>query len=137
MSNHHSFGGSMLKILKKWLSEQVFTSNKELHTVNPELISSIKQCVNSIDAICDLMPADDTSDDWRVYFTNIRQSLESMPNEHGLTKALQVWNSMQGGMGSWNDYYIPHSDQETMRSLNETLQKHCSTLYYQLRLYEQ
>ena len=127
----------MLTILKKWLSGHAHTSSTELHTVNPDLTSKIKQCVDSIDAICDLMPTDNTSDNWRVYFTNIRQSLESMPNEHGLTKALQVWNSMQGGMGSWNDYYIPHSDQETMRLLNETLQQHCSSLYQQLHLYKQ
>ena len=127
----------MLTILKKWLSGHTHTSSTELHIVNPELTSNIKQCVDSIDAICDLMPTDNTSDNWRVYFTNIRHSLKSMPNEHGLTKALQLWNSMQGGMGSWNDYYIPHSDQETMRLLNETLQQHCSSLYQQLHLYKQ
>ena len=124
----------MLTTLKKWLLRQ---DSHESHTINPELASNIKQCVDCIDAICDLMPSDQTSDGWRVHFAKIKQHVQSMPNQQGLNKAFQTWQSIQGGMGSWNDYYIPHPDQETMRELNDTLQQHCATLHQHLSIGKQ
>ena len=124
----------MLTTFKKWLLRQ---EPPDLYTMNPDLASNIKRCVDNIDAICDLMPADDTSDNWRIHFEKIRHSLESMPNQHGLARAFQLWDSMQGGMGSWNDYYIPHPDQKMMSTLNETLQQNCASLQHQLHVSKQ
>ena len=31
-------------------------------------------------------------------------------------------------MGSWNDYYVPHEDQDRMRELNTELEQICSRI---------
>ncbi len=63
-------------------------------------------------------------------------ALVGMPDRHGIEKAKRIWDNMQGGMGSWNDYYIPNADQNVMIRLNEELQKYCALLSHNLKFIE-
>ena len=54
--------------------------------------------------------------------------LEQHPNQDGIDRANKVWRGIHGGMGSWNDYYIPHDQIETRRELNTQLEDVCACL---------
>ena len=66
----------------------------------------------------------------------MQEVLIGSPNIHGINKAKGIWDSMQGGMGSWNDYYILHAEQNVMIRLNEELQTHCALLSHNLKFIE-
>ena len=91
----------------------------------------------AIDNIDQLMPDDSTSNHWRGHFSKIQEVLTGSPNRHGINKAKGIWDSIQGGMGSWDDYYIPHAEQNVMTRLNEELQKHCVLLSRNLECVQQ
>ena len=91
----------------------------------------------TIDKIGQLMPDDSTSNHWRGHFWKMKEELIGSPNRHGINKAKRIWDSMHGGMGSWNDYYIPHAEQNVMTRLNEELQKHCALLSRNLECVQQ
>jgi hypothetical protein len=94
--------------------------------------NDIKQALESIDAITSTMSE---TDNWRVGFNLMRSYIVDHPNSYGMSMARDSWESMQGGYGSWSDYYIPHDDFETMKRLNDELQSHCSALVSALSAY--
>ncbi len=91
----------------------------------------------AIDNIVQLMPDDSTSNHWRAHFWKIQEVLIGSPNRHGINKAKGIWDSMQGGMGSWNDYYIPDAEQNVMTRLNQKLQQNCVLLSRNLECVQQ
>jgi hypothetical protein len=114
----------------KNLLPQIFGKDlKQHHThIDASVSKNINFILNAIESICQLMPKDSTSDNWRNYFFLMKDTVIDMPNRHGIKKVKLIWKNMQGGMGSWNDYYIPHVDKNIMIEQNEILQKHCATL---------
>ena len=93
--------------------------------VGPASEDDIKQALASIDAITATMSE---TDNWRVIFHRMRSYIVDHPNSYGMSMARDSWESMQGGYGSWSDYYIPHDDFEIQKRLNEDLQSYCSAL---------
>jgi len=93
--------------------------------------------LTTVEDICQRMPDDSTSNHWRSHFWKMQEVLIGSPNRHGINKAKGIWDSMQGGMGSWNDYYIPDAEQNVMTRLNEELQKHCALLSRNLECVQQ
>ena len=93
--------------------------------IAPASKDDIKQALESIDAIIATMSE---TDNWRVVFHRMRSYIVDHPNSYGMSMARDSWESMQGGYGSWSDYYIPHGDFETRKRLNEELQSHCTAL---------
>ena len=100
--------------------------------VGPASEDDIKQALASIDAITATMSE---TDNWRVIFHRMRSYIVDHPNSYGMRMARDSWQSMQGGYGSWSDYYIPHDDFETRKRLNEELQSHCTALVSALSAY--
>ena len=100
--------------------------------VGPASEDDIKQALASIDAITATMSE---TDNWRVIFHRMRSYIVDHPNSYGMSMARDSWQSMQGGCGSWSDYYIPHDDFETRKRLNEELQSHCTALVSALSAY--
>ena len=100
--------------------------------VGPASEDDIKQALASIDAITATMSE---TDNWRVIFHRMRSYIVDHPNSYGMSMARDSWQSMQGGYGSWSDYYIPHDDFETRKRLNEELQAHCTALVSALSAY--
>ena len=92
------------------------------------LAEQIRTIHHQLETICALMPMDDTSDNWRNTFRRMQTVLVEHPNQDGIDQANTIWRSIHGGMGSWNDYYIPHDDRETMRELNAKLEDTCTQL---------
>ena len=93
--------------------------------VGPASEDDIKQALESIDAIIATMSE---TDNWRVVFLRMRSYIVDHPNSYGMSMARDSWESVQGGYGSWSDYYIPHDDFETQKRLNEELQSYCTAL---------
>ena len=93
--------------------------------LGPASEDDIKQALESIDAIIATMSE---TDNWRVVFHRMRSYIFDHPNSYGMSMARDSWESMQGGYGSWSDYYIPHGDFETRKRLNEELQSHSAAL---------
>ena len=93
--------------------------------LGPASEDDIKQALESIDAIIATMSE---TDNWRVVFHRMRSYIADHPNSYGMSMARDSWESMQGGYGSWSDYYIPHGDFETRKRLNEELQSHSKAL---------
>mgnify|MGYP004326910121 CR=1 FL=1 len=93
--------------------------------MGPAHEEDIRQALESIDAITATMSE---TDNWRVVFKRMRSYIVDHPNAYGMSMARDSWESMQGGYGSWSDYYIPHDDFETQKRLNEELQSHCTAL---------
>ncbi len=93
--------------------------------LGPASEDDIKQALESIDAIIATMSE---TDNWRVVFHRMRSHIVDHPNSYGMSMARDSWESMQGGYGSWSDYYIPHGDFETRKRLNEELQSHSKAL---------
>ena len=93
--------------------------------IAPASKDDIKQALESIDAIIATMSE---TDNWRVVFHRMRSYIVDHPNSYGMSMARDSWESVQGGYGSWSDYYIPHDDFETRKRLNEDLQSYCSAL---------
>ena len=93
--------------------------------LGPASEDDIKQALESIDAIIATMSE---TDNWRVVFHRMRSYIVDHPNSYGMSMARDSWESMQGGYGSWSDYYIPHGDFETRKRLNEELQSHSAAL---------
>ncbi|MCH2613870.1 MAG: hypothetical protein MKZ70_04140 [Opitutales bacterium] len=91
--------------------------------VGPASEDDIKQGLASIDAITATMAE---TDNWKVIFHRMRSYIVDHPNSYGMSMARDSWQSMQGGYGSWSDYYIPHDDFETRKRLNEELQSYCT-----------
>ena len=100
--------------------------------VGPASEDDIKQALASIDAITATMSE---TDNWRVIFHRMRSYIVDHPNSYGMSMARDSWQSMQGGYGSWSDYYIPHDDFETRKRLNAELQSHCTALVSALSAY--
>ena len=92
------------------------------------LSSQITEVQSLLTSIDELMPNDQTSDNWRKFLHTMHKTLEQKPNKQGLDEANQIWQSIHGGMGSWNDYYIPHDDHKTMVRLNDELEMLCYRL---------
>ena len=103
----------------------VVQNSKKKEDISSTHIDLALQTLQQIDL---LMPDDDTSNNWRRSFSKIKETLTSMPNKKGIEAAKTIWNNMHGGMGSWNDYYIPHQDHSVTVRLNEELQKNCALL---------
>tara|TARA_Y100001968_G_scaffold45654_1_gene35757 strand:- start:161 stop:529 length:369 start_codon:yes stop_codon:yes gene_type:complete len=100
--------------------------------VGPASEDDIKQALARIDAITATMSE---TDNWKVIFHRMRSYIVDHPNSYGMSMARDSWQSMQGGYGSWSDYYIPHDDFETRKRLNEELQSHCTALVSALSAY--
>ena len=92
------------------------------------LTEQIRDIQHHLDSICTLMPNDNTSNNWRNTFRKMKTILVEHPNQYGIDQANTVWRGIHGGMGSWNDYYIPHEHRETMRNLNTQLEDTCIQL---------
>ena len=92
------------------------------------LAEPIKTIQQHLEAICAMMPNDDTSNNWRETFRTMQTILVHHPNQDGINEAGIIWKSIHGGMGSWNDYYIPHEQVETMREINAQLEDACNQL---------
>ena len=92
------------------------------------LTERIRSIHHQLETICTLMPQDDTSDNWRTTFRTMQTLLVQHPNQGGIEQANKIWTGIHGGMGSWNDYYIPHDQIETMRELNTQLEDVCDRL---------
>ncbi len=121
------------------LMSRIFRNIKPRHQshIDESLAKNREFILQDIKNICLLMPDDSTSNNWRIHFSKMQASLVSMPNKHGIEKAQRIWENMQGGMGSWSDYYIPHPEQKTMIHLNEELQQHCALLSHNFKCIEQ
>ena len=92
------------------------------------LAESIRMIHQQLESICTMMPNDDTSNNWRQTFRAMQTMLVQHPNQDGINESKIIWESIHGGMGSWNDYYIPHDQVETMRELNAQLEDACTQL---------
>ena len=116
----------MFSTLFGWL----FPSNRSGLSTEREdsLTEQVKAIQHHLDGICTLMPNDNTSDNWRGTFRKMKIILVQHPNQDGIDQANTIWRGIHGGMGSWNDYYIPHEHHETMRDLNAKLEETCSQL---------
>ena len=68
-------------------------------------------------------------------FAKMKSNIILHPNSYGMNLVWENWQSMQGGYGSWSDYYIPHEDFETQRKLNAELQSYCTALSLTLSSY--
>ena len=62
------------------------------------------------------------------FFRKMQTVLVQHPNQDGMNEARFIWKSIHGGMGSWNEDYIPHDQVETMRELNAQLEDACTQL---------
>ena len=116
----------MFSTLFNWL----FSSKSSRLPTDPDesLSEHIRAIQQELDAICTVMPNDDTSNNWRETFRTMQTILVEHPNQDGISEARIIWKSIHGGMGSWNDYYIPHDQVETMRELNTQLEDACTQL---------
>ena len=92
------------------------------------LTEQIKAIRHHLNGICTLMPNDTTSNNWRNTFRKMKTILVQHPNQDGIAQANTIWRGIHGGMGSWNDYYIPHEDREIMHDLNAQLEDACIQL---------
>lgn len=108
---------------------RLFSANSNPPThVDNTVKDLIEEIQDLLDELCTLMPEDQTSNDWRIHFRKMQRVLQNHANQYGLDQAAMMWHSIHGGMGSWNDYYIPHEDQSTMRELNRKLKHICGRL---------
>lgn len=96
--------------------------------VDDRLTDTIDKIQTYLDDLCTLMPDDQTSNNWRGIFRRMQNILLEHANQAGIDKTSEIWFSIHGGMGSWNDYYIPHEDQNKMRELNTELEQICSRI---------
>ena len=116
----------MFSSLLGWLFPSI---NSSLSTERDEsLTERIRSIHYQLESICTLMPQDDTSDNWRTTFRTMQTLLVHHPNQDGIDQANKIWRGIHGGMGSWDDYYIPHDQIETMRELNSQLEDVCARL---------
>ena len=113
-----------------WL-KHLFSENKKGR--DPAYAEQILRVVTAIDAICQHMPDDSTSNKWRKIFDSMKAVLEQMPNEQGIKQATEIWDGMRKGMGSWSDYYIPDDDQARMKQANDELSRLCGLLSLSLQ----
>ena len=95
---------------------------------DPSISEHIRAVHQQLDAICTMMPNDDTSNNWRKFFRKMQTVLVQHPNQDGINEANTIWQGIHGGMGSWNDYYIPHDEVKTMKELNAQLEDACTQL---------
>ena len=115
----------MLSKLFGWL----FSTGSNLPTyVDGTLVDTIEKIHSYLEDLCTLMPDDQTSNDWRIHFRNMQSVLQKHPNQPGVDHVASMWDGIHGGMGSWNDYYIPHEDQDRMRELNTEVEQICSSI---------
>ena len=115
----------MFRKLFGWL----FSTDSNLPTyIDDGLIDPIAQIQVHLEDLCTLMPDDQTSNNWRVHFHNMQGVLQKHVNQPGIDHVANMWSDIHGGMGSWNDYYIPHEDQDRMRELNTELEQICSRI---------
>ena len=98
------------------------------------LTEQIRSVHHQLEIICRLMPQDDTSNNWRKTFRTMQTLLVQHPNQDGIVQANKIWKGIHGGMGSWNDYYIPHEQEDRMRELNAELENVCTELSDLLRI---
>ena len=116
----------MFSSLLGWLFPSI---NSSLSTERDDsLTDRIRSIHHHLETICTLMPQDDTSNNWRNTFRTMQTLLVQHPNQDGIDQAHKIWTGIHGGMGSWNDYYIPHDQIETMRELNSQLEDVCARL---------
>ena len=104
---------------------RIFKRKSEKQNVKPADQSDIDLTIECIDWITSTMSA---TDSWRRGFAKMKSDITQHPNSYGMNLAWENWQSMQGGYGSWSDYYIPNKDFETQRKLNEDLQSYCTAL---------
>jgi len=110
------------------------TAKENMRKLDPNLQSKVNNANRAIDNICQMMPDDSSSNNWRGNFDRMKEKLDEMPNSYGLSSAKDIWDGMHGGMGSWNDYYIPHDNQKTMTKLNDDLERECAALSVALNI---
>ena len=115
----------MFSKLFGWL----FSTDSNLPTdVDDTLTDTIDKIQAYLDDLCTLIPDDQTSNKWRTHFRNMQSVLQEHANQSGIDHVAIMWGSIHGGMGSWNDYYIPHEDQDKMREVNTELEQICSRI---------
>ena len=118
------------KIFGKTSSDnQNQTKKKNAVPANREDIDLAIECIDWITSTMS------ETDNWRVGFSRMKSYIIDYPNSYGMSMARDSWEAMQGGYGSWSDYYIPHEDFETQKKLNEELQSYCSALVSALSAY--
>ena len=120
---------TMFSFLRK-----IFGKTPEIQNANPANQEDIDHALECIEWITSTMSA---TDSWRRAFDLMKSNILRYPNSHGMKLAYDNWQSMQGGYGSWSDYYIPHEDFETRKKLNEELQSYCSALAITLSSYSE
>ena len=111
---------------------RIFKKKSEKQNAKPADQSDINLTIECIDWITSTMSA---TDSWRRGFAKMKSDITQHPNSYGMNLAWENWQSMQGGYGSWSDYYIPNEDFETQRKLNEELQSYCTALSLTLSSY--
>ncbi len=116
------------KLFRKTSSENQI-KKKNAVPANREDIDLVIECIDWITSTMS------ESDSWRRGFRLMKSNILQHPNSHGMNLAWENWQSMQGGYGSWSDYYIPDDDFETQKKLNEDLQSYCSALSSTLSSY--
>ena len=112
------------KLFDRLFSPSSKLPTQEDHTLR-DTIDTIQVC---LDDLCTLMPDDQTSNNWRTHFSKMQNVLEQHANQFGIDHVAIMWRGIHGGMGSWNDYYIPHEDHDRMRELNTELDQICSSI---------
>ena len=111
---------------------RIFKKKSEKQNAKPADQLDIDLTIECIDWITSTMSA---TDSWRRVFANMKSNITKHPNSYGMNLAWENWQSMQGGYGSWSDYYIPNEAFETQRKLNEDLQSYCTALSLTLSSY--
>ena len=111
---------------------KIFGKSSDIQNASPANQEDIDLALECIEWITSTMSE---TDNWRRAFDLMKSNILRYPNSHGMKLAYENWQSMQGGYGSWSDYYIPHEDFETRKKLNEELQSYCSALAFTLSSY--
>ena len=97
----------------------LFSADSNLPThVDQTSTDRIDQTHMYLDDLCTLLPDGPTFNDWRIHFYKMQRVLQQHVSRVGIDQVTIMWNSIHDGIGRWNDDYIPHEDENTVREIN-------------------